>query len=535
MFVKDLFKPNDIVEPIPAGIPIVLEYSNAGRISKIYMGYEKIYREDISELVMRTFIDSEIVPLSVDIKDITEISGVLYTDTVVECCGKMPRANQNVLLDMFLNNPAKFTFYAGYAQNNSSFFGNAQSTKTWLTTHGFNTLSTVLMPAKFNKESFAKMVQTSGFGFTFPLIMGYFIFRDGGKFSAYSGLTQITVESVERVMNTYGVMFANLEYGGTSIQIPYSEVVEHNIQTGCTVIFDNDGKIIYTAYLDGQRLSRVENTLLCEWCHKPYKVSADVLCRCDDSHCLSRRFTHFSHFVSTLGLTPLTYEDYKENCLKEKIQTLADVLDIDAYADERLAVTFAKLFEAILPTDSGIKSNIVHDFVTKCQNKKDAILYYIKNPNKIYEDLDFKDYPHLSFQKWLQDPINNADVMSVLESPHINVWRFEPISTRVMKFEGMTIYLTGKFNLTNNKNVELTLNNYGGKVTDEFDEKVSLVLIGNDDKGMDIDAVEKATKLSIPIYRETVFFAHNGDLMDYINTTFNNYYEVENWHERQDG
>jgi NAD-dependent DNA ligase len=365
--------------------------------------------------------------------------------------------------------------------------------------------------------------------------MGYFIFRDGSKFSAYSGLTQITVESVDRVMNQYGVMFANLEYGGTSIQIPYSDVVEHNIQSGCTVIFDNEGRIIYTAYLDGERLSKVENTLICDWCHKPYKVSSDVLCRCDDSHCLSRRFSQFSHFIQALKLTPLTYSSYKNACIDGDVQTLADILDIEPYTDTRLIVTFADLFTAILPTDSGIKSHIVHDFTSKCQNRKDSILYYVKNPNRIFEDLDFKDYPHLAFQRWLQDPINNADVMSVLESPHINVWRFDPINTKVMKFEGMSIYLTGKFDITDNDNIVLTLNNYGGIVTDKFDEKVSLVLIGNDDKGMDIDAVEKAGKLSIPVYRETVFFAHNGDLMDYINTTFNNYCEVENWHVRADG
>lgn len=529
MFVKDLFKPNDIIEPIPIGIPIVLEYSNAGRISKIYMGYEKVYREEITDLVMKIFMDTELVPLSLDLKDITEIPGVLYTDTVVECCGKMPRANQNVLLDMFLNNPAKFTFYAGYAQNNSSFFGNAQSTKTWLTSHKFNTLSTVLVPAQFDKLSFTKMIQSSGFNFTFPLIMGYFIFRDGGKFSAYTGLTQITVESVEQVMNQYGVIFANLEYGGTSIQIPYSDVVEHNIQTGCTVIFDNDGKIIYTAYLDGVRSSKVEDNLFCDWCHKPFKVSSDKLCRCDDSNCLSRRFVQFSHFIQQLGLTPLSYDSYKEGCLAGNIQTLADILEIEPYKDEKIAVTFQKFFEAILSPDTGIKPHIVHDFVSKCQNKKDAIIYYLKNPNKIYEDLDFKDYPHLAFQRWLQNPINCADVFSVLESSHINIWRFEPINTMVMKLEGMSIYLTGKFITTNRENIEITLNKYGGTIVDELDEKVSLVLIGSGDGGFDIEAVELANKLDIPVYKETVFFNQNSDMLEYINTTFNNYYEVANW------
>ena len=530
MYVKDLFKPNDIVQPIPVGIPIVLEYSNAGRISKVYMGYEKIYREDISEVVMDIILNNEIVPLSIDIKDITEIPGVLYTDKVVECCGKMPRANQNELLDEFLKKPQSFTFYAGYVQNSSTFFGTPQSTRTWLVAHGFNTLVSVLIPAKIDKQSFAKSVQSSGFGFTYPLIMGYFIFRDGNKFSAYSGLTQITVESVETVMNQYGVIFANLEYGGTSIQIPYSDVVEHNIQSGCTVIFDNDGKIIYTTYLDGMRLSQVVDSLMCDWCHKPFKVNSGTLCRCDDANCLSRRFPQYSHFVSALGFTPLTYELYKENCLNDNIQALADVLDLEPYADERIAITFADFFNAILPTDSGIKANIVHDFVTKCQNKLDRILYYVKNPNKIYEDLDFKDYPHTAFQKWLMNPINNADVLSALVSTHINIWRFEPINTKVLKFEGANIFLTGEFNTTSRKNVEITLNNYGGIISDELDEKVSLVIIGNDERNIDIEAVEMATKLNIPIYRETVFFAHNEDLMDYINATFNNYYEVANWH-----
>lgn len=534
MFVKNLFKPNDMVTPIPVGIPMVLGYNNLGRISKVYLGYERVYREDVTELLMPTILNTEKVPLNIDTGDITEIYGVLYTDSVVECCGKMPRANQNELINMFLSTPDKFTFYAGYAVNNSTYFGNVQMTKTWFKTHGFNTLPSILLPAQFDKSSFAQMVQASGFNFIYPLVMGYFIFRDGSNFAAYSNLTQITVENVSRFMNTYGVMFAKLEYGGTYIQIPYSEVVKHNIQSGCTVIFDSDNEIIYTVYLDGMRLSRVEDTLNCDWCHKPFKVSPDSLCRCDDSHCLSRRYVQFGHFIRTLGLSPLTYEDYKKNCLNGNVQALADILDIDTYAEEKIATTFTQLFEAIIPSDSGIRLDVVREFVQKCQNSKDSILYYIKNPNKIYEDFDFKDYPHIAFQKWLMDPVNNSDVLSVLGSPHINVWRFDPISTKVLKFEGARIYLLGKFDITDNENIRLTLTNYGGEVVDNFDEKVSLVIIGASGT-YDSDIVAKANKLRIPVYKETVFFAHNGDLLEYINSTFNNYFEVIGWQDRIDG
>ena len=87
----------------------------------------------------------------------------------------------------------------------------------------------------------------------------------------------------------------------------------------------------------------------------------------------------------------MSYDSYKEGCLAGNIQTLADILEIEPYKDEKIAVTFQKFFEAILSPDTGIKPHIVHDFVSKCQNKKDAIIYYLKNPNKIYEDLDFKD------------------------------------------------------------------------------------------------------------------------------------------------
>lgn len=534
MFVKDTFKVNDLVEVIPVGIPVTLEYSTAGRISKVYLGYENISREDISEVVMDTIIKNEKVPLSLDIKDITEIPGVLYTDKVVDCCGKLPRANQNELIDLFLENPGIFTFYAGYAQNNSTFFGNPQSMKIWLTSHGFNTLPAFLVTNTVDKSQMPKLINSSGFSFTYPLVMGYFIFRDSMKLSVFTGLSQITVEAVEKVMNQNGVMFANLEYGGTAIQVAYSEVVDHNIQPGCTVIFDNDGEIIYTTYIDEMRLSKVEDTLICDWCHKPYKASSSPICRCNDEHCLSRRFSQFSHFINVLGLAPLSYEDYKAHCLNGDIQALADVLDIDTYKNENVAVTFAQLFEAVLPNDSGVKAYIAHDFATRCQNRIEAIRYYIDNPNKIYDELDFKDYPHLSFSRWLQDPVNHSDVLSVLESPHINVWRFEPIMTKILKFAGMKIYLAGKFDLTDKKNIELTLNNYGGTVVKSFDEKVSLVITGKDMSKKEIEAVELATKLNVPVYKETVFFNNNGDLMDYINTTFNNFFEVANWQTKID-
>lgn len=513
MFVRNCLSTGDYVVPVPLGLPLTLQYNEDGKLQKVYKGYEESSRENISSQILKDFLHSTTLPITIPLQGgTTWVRGVLYTHTEYSNNGNLPEAiTDNIILD-YRYDPTKFAFFAGNIESLAMKFGGAATVNKWLVMAGFSTLSGWVIPAGLTKEAFAKLIHNERFPFRFPLIMSYIIYNLKGVSYVSTELKQYTVSRVVRYNDQNGNIKATLynKADSNTLSVNISDVIKYNVLPNTRIVLDKYNNMIYSAPTDNKVRDKRTSTIVCSVCGKQFNANMDGEVTCPDVHCMSRMYPEFVHFLSALNMPVLGYAQYDSLVKAKKLLFISDLFELDEYKDYKLEITLANLLGSVVPISVLPDQSIIAIFANKCNNNISAFRYYISHPDKINHDLGISGHNANKLINWLTDTYNYNTLDALLDCKQIS------ISNTNKKFEGAPIFrgkhimITGTFTHGDKSDIILILNSYCAEVVSNLTPHVDCVVVGDMLENVDGKALNIARASNIPIYQERDFFKAYG-------------------------
>lgn len=511
MYVRNLLHAGDFLEVVPVGLPLTLQYDENGVIEKVFKGF-KPNEYNISDTILDIIKVNHTVPLRVPLKDgTTWIKGTLYTATQFEDEGKLSEAISSSILKHYLQHPDQFNFFAGGMESLSCVFRGAQPIRQWLQMTGFNILPGWLITANPTKEQFVKMLSVNKCTFRLPMISDYIIYRNGEVIYTSTDLSQYICKSISTFIDSHGNIKVSLDLGlDEPVIVHYSDVVTHNIQPGRLVVLDVYGEILCTYQGNSRSKHVVEDTITCPVCKKIIPVSKSGVCKCNDTHCMSRQYDRIVHFLKCLSLPVFTYDEYKQYIKDDALICFTDVMILPQYDGMKIQTTLSKFLSAVVPDPVVQDNNVFTVLCNLCNNSKESLLYYINHPDKIISDLGLSGTEYRELVHWLYDLQNVSDVVTLLESDQVEIVSTDQKFEGAPIFRGKRIMLTGKFNHGDYNEIYSILQSYAAEVVTKFDNSVDCVLVGDIAENVNGSVIKSAKSSGITIMEENNFFISYG-------------------------
>lgn len=517
MFVKNFLTSGEFLTVVPAGLRTTLQYDDNGRIEKVFKGWQ--VKVDITDKMLKRILSEKLVPNTISVtKGTTWVYGVMYTPTRYSVSGLLPDCIEDEILEDFSSGVGRFNFFAGDIQSFATTFKGSVAIRQWLELSQFHVLPGIVIPAKLNEQLFEKLVNTSRFTFTYPIISDYMIFGNHPTYyestDIYQGVVDSVIIDITDSGKLVGVLTLKQDKNGESVKlyIDYSDVYRFNIQPKDIITYDNVHKILHNHVADKSR-SPVKSTISCPVCGKLIQLESQREVYCTDDNCNSRLYPRVNRFLKTVKLPSMSHDEYVKMTTKiGNIFAVPDVLDYDKYSELTVEVPLPKVLQAIIPPDVYRGYDNFSILCNRCNNSIDTIAYYINHPDKLASDLKLERYAGIgNLVKWLSDPANAADVCSVLYDSHIKITQTDRKFDGPPIFRGRTIRLTGRFVHGSSAEVSSILQSYAATVLiDDSSDKIDCVLVG--DIGEDIDGrvIKNARASGVPIFEESKFFARYG-------------------------
>ena len=527
MFVKNLLTAGDLLTVVPAGLPVTLQYDEKGIIQKVLEGYEDD-APDLSGTLLKPLLKAELIPSTIPVKNgTTWIKGVIHTDVLFDGSGYVSDVSAAAIKEKFSTLQCKF--YAGNVSSLATQFKGAMPIRQWLSMAHFNVLPGFLIPANITREKFIQMIDRPDYPFTPALITHYMIYNRGEFSIQPTCIKQYVAKSVSQIVDDYGYIWAKLKIKDSTevIHVPYSDAVRFNIQTNTAVVLDHEHQVIYSRSVDNKVRDKRSSKISCTVCGRVFECPTEGSVQCPDSHCNSRMYPQISHMLMTLGLLVPTKEEFNNILLhRGKLFSVVDVLDSRKYEDVNIQVPLYKALGAVVPIEVTRNSKFVVDLCNRCNNTINTLSYYLEHPDRISTDLGMvMTQGLLNFTRWIQDPQNLADVESILHHPKIHIVATEKLFDGAPIFRNQLIYITGAFIHGNDTEVAAILRSYGAEVVTSFSDKVTGVLVGGCNDGINASVIRQAHETNTPVMYEAEFFDKYGIDSD-LNRTFNNFAEV---------
>ena len=505
MFIRDYVKAGVLLEPVPFGIPITLKYDVEGHLEGISRSLDESGGEDLTLLLIETFLETKIAPLTISVKNgTTFVTGVLYNGKFTKSDGKVPECLVDSLICNFVEDPYSFKFYAGAMSSYGTTIHGAVPIRRWLQLAGFNVLPGYVIPAGLEEAKFRQFICTAQFEFKYPLISDYIIFDKTGWKHYNLGFTQHVVTNVSTYLDDNGCVLDELQFSDGTVlsSINHSDIVRCKVSDNACVVLDEDDKILYC---DPSESSIVSDKFTCPYCGKIYTVPkyGDVLC--EDKHCVSREYPALVHMLKTLGLPSIDHDKY-DHIVKETITDFKRS-DIFRLIDAKVNESLSTILSAVVYIPN---SNINYDlFCSRCNNIIQSVQYYIHNPEKILVDLglESRSSEYRPFMNWLKDHTNVQILEEVLSSDCITIEdQSLAIPNAAPMFRGCKVFITGMFLHGDSTRVASILKSYGADVVFDYSDDVSFVLVGDLHERENGAAIRKARSQHKQIHNESEFF-----------------------------
>lgn len=507
MFVRNLLQAGEYVTLVPNGIPVKLEYGDKGTLEKVYLGHND--GDDISKECIPVILKNKCVPLTVTIhKGQTFIYGVFKcTDKKYTNEGLLPDCCLDEMLSDFQSSPNSFKFYAGEVSSTAAVFKGAVPIRQWLTSSGFDLLSGYLVPANLTEESFLTMIKRDYVDY--PIICSYIIFhRDGTSSHPELSIYQYIIGDVSDYTDEYGYVLRDVYSKQRYLKYTYSytEAYLHDLHVGKRVFLMDD--ILYTDEVD-DGYEHVSDIYVCKSCGRKLKIPRNARYKliCLDSQCNSVLYPRVKQLLKYLGLPIITYSKYQQ--ISEDIGSMfsvLDVLDIDEFKDTTFHKSLYELARAIIPKSVLPGNKQVSDLCKACNNAAPTFAYYIQNPDKLDTDLGLDSHAYRMFRKWIQDPCNVSDIVSLICHDRVVIEESGKTFEGAPIFRGKKIAYTGKFFHGSSSDIESILRSYSAEIVYTVDNTVDCLIVGDLQEDVDGHKVMQAKKLGVPTFSEYKFF-----------------------------
>ena len=510
MYVKDLFKPSDYVEPVPLGIPMTLTYNSKGTLESVMCGYPVLQKfcQDKAQDLYVALAQNLVVPMSIGITGgTTQVMGVLHTDKVFYNEGNLPDAIIPAMIEDFIKSPTKYTFYAGSLHSLAKKSVGAASVRQWLVLSKFNVLPGWVMPQDTSEDNFKSMILKNRNSFEPELTMGYIIFRGSDILYSWSNISQIYCKSVTIGCDPNGnIIGVILDSAGHEKTVRYSDIVKYNIQKHSRVILDGNGIIQYSDISRELRTDRVSNILTCPTCGRVIRVPSSGSCQCSNPDCTSRLYPRISQFCQTLGIEKLSFSAYKQYIDKGMLLGLLDIFGLPEYKDVHIECNLSQLLRALIPLSVEPIKSIIDTVVNNCNNSVNTVMYYAQNPTKIVVDFGLPERYAVAFKTWFSEDSHVLELSTLTQMNNVTILSANVKFNGSPILRGRKVSLTGTFRHGKVSDVSAILRSYSAEVV-EFNESTTNCLIVGDIK-QDVKGyqVNYCKTHNIPVYTETEFF-----------------------------
>ena len=525
MFTKTFCKPNSIVEAIPAGLLVKLQYNEYGLLQDFSVGFDTDLSPEYSEIPESEFANKnkvfsaikKIVPPSLTTTGgTTWIYGVLYEEAVPCCEGPVPEAMTKDFIDD-IESGKPFAFYAAYAKSLAAALNGPLVIRNFLSANKFESLPQAMVPVYLTEETLKPITNPKICPFNPDFIYGFIVFEDLECRYAKLHVSQINVtKNIDPYVDSDGYLKGDvIDEAGKSHVFGYSTIVHHSVTRGSTLLLEYDPEtgvpvIIATRCGRGAKkpLNTVAKEVKCPICNKLYTVGlSDAPAQCDDEHCLSRLYNDACKMLKLLGLPGMTFDSYSSLVATGKIVCLTDLLDLEPCRDIEIKTTLANAMHAVVPTSVVANPDILERFANKCNNSVETVVYYLENPRRIETDLDITEPSVARLVIWLQDPYNVSTLTTLFSrvkiSAKLQKFDGDPI------FRGVTLAITGRFKRGDHDEITAILKSYSADVVSFIQDgrpKPNAVIIGSLNENISGQLIQKARSLGVPQVYEDDFF-----------------------------
>lgn len=512
MFIRNCLKPGDFVCVVPVGVEITLQYNAAGNLEKVYKGFSAD-RQDISPKFLTLVLNNNTVPKRVHItKGTTWVKGVLYTGQKLFNAGSLPKAVEDDLLDLYIENPSQFNYFAGTLESTAVPLRSASAIRQALTLSKFRILPGFHVPANLNEKVFKDLVFNDNFPFVDCIISSYIIFRREDVLFVSTKLKQFVVSKLVKYVDDRGYIKARVYNRDDSsfIESHYPDIVKYNVQVNSLVITDVDDMIVYTAQTDNKVRQDRKRSYTCTYCGRVFELPAEGSATCVDAHCPSLLISPIEQILNDLGLVVPETSTISKWIVDDSITSVSDIFTLPEYANVEVKTSFSNLLRALIPTSVIYNDDVFTFFEDRCLGSLETFIYYINSTNRILEDFGMIHRDLTKLVKWLEDPWNSSNLLTLLNTPQISIVHRERKFAGAPIFRGKTIYITGDFVRGSLTDISSILESYSAVVVLSFSNLVDCVLVGGKQENVDGSSVHAARNLNIPIIQEEEFFLKYG-------------------------
>lgn len=509
MITKFTCKPGSSIEIVPLGLLCTLQYNSTGILQKIVYGFNPLDHND--EDIMPSDLTIElkkhnVVPQRISFtKGTTWVKGVFYTKKLFKDEGILPECIKSSMISDLRLNIKDYTFYAGDIKNDSVRITGQTLVSTRLNTLGFNVLPSYLVYDNVDNLPIAQIMRSKKSIFQYPFISGMFICESASDFRYVpANLKQAIVSTTSNYIDSSGNIQAEIQFKDFKLVKSYSEVVQQDIQAKSILLLDEGTEIIHSRSQNTFMRTRLPRKIHCSVCGKSLVVPVRGQTCCEDVHCVSKLYPHIQHFLGSLKLPEMAYDEFKSYMKKKDITCLMDVLILDKYKDLKIECTLSTILFAIVPLSVVRNIDFFQQF-TNYLGSVEALDYYIQNPDTILEDLNLNRLMSRNFIDWLKDPANVLELETIINSDQVNILPIMKCFEGAPIFRNKTICITGKFRRGTLEDIVSILQSYSAKVVIKFDNSVDCVVIGHFEDE-DTSITELAAGYHVPVYSEDSFF-----------------------------
>ena len=504
MFIKDTFKPGQLVMPMPVGIPTTLQYNSKGILERVYNSVTDISPDtEVSYDMFNALYEHKVAPVKILLTGgTTRIKGVLYTGKLYPGNGKLPDSIMMDLTCEFTENPDAFNFFAGSISSTAAVFNGANSAKKWFSMCNFKQLPSFLTPTPVTKTAFEQALYNN-YPFIKDMIMYFIVYSRNEVQFIETGVQEYVIKKVDRYVDEYGNIKGMCTHVDGQIALDWSDIVRLNIQRKRCLVLDKYWTPI-RCFEDAKGL--VSGTISCDICGKQIVSPMHGPVKCGDRNCPSNMYADFKHFIEAYNMPELPFTAYKEYVKMNMIHTISDLFNVNPWKTYTLETSLSQLLRALIPVNVVPVGDVITSFVQHCNGNVNMFNYYVENPNKILPDFHLSGKFLSAMIQWLSDDVNKQSLLSLLKCENI------VISEDGTKFQGSPIFrnkkimITGEFSHGTQADIISILKGYSAEVVTKFESDVDCAIIGSSLQGINSVELNKVKSLNLPVFEENDFF-----------------------------
>lgn len=506
MDIKDNFKSGQYAVPVPAGVPITLQYSQKGIFERAFIGLIESGAE-VSYTMFNSLYESNCFPVKIPATGgTTFVGGVLYTSHYNDVNGELPECEICEKCIDFIDDSSNYNFFACVVNSKSVVLRGANQVYRWLHMAKFTTLPGFIVPAPVSDDTFMytmKKIYTC-----MPGVVGYVRYNFSDVDYISCNLTKHRILDINKFTTEYGYIKYEISLETGHINVDACDVKKFNLYVRTYVILDECNHIVHS--FNNQYDHYIYDSLVCDWCGREMQMPDIPNVKCLDELCMSNRYHEFTLFTHTHSLPELTFDEYERYCKSDRLHSVSDLFTLSPWNSFHIESTLEDFLRSVIPIRVVSNFNIIRALVSHCNGNINMLKYYISHPNAINQDFHMGGSEVSRLIQYLSKDYVKDEIDNLMKCENVSIVSDNKKFDGAPIFRDKTIFLTGKFIHGSTDDMVSILNSYSAEVVTSYGADIDCVLVGDMLEDVNSIAVHDARLRNIPVFNEIEFFNKYG-------------------------